>query len=56
MQDYAEQHNLGEVWLSPCDVYLNNELDVVQPDILFVKKGQEHIIHTKGIVGIPIWL
>ena len=36
---YAKEHNSGEVFISPFDVYLDNE-NVVQPDILFISKRE----------------
>jgi Uma2 family endonuclease len=44
---------LGKVYLSPCDVYLDNGDNVVQPDILFVKADRVGIIEKKGIMGAP---
>ena len=48
-----KQHNLGKAFMAPCDVYLNDGQNVVQPDILFIKKERESIIQTKGIFGVP---
>lgn len=53
LQIFIEENTLGETFIAPCDVYLDNEQTVVQPDILFIKKEQEHIIHKKGIIGSP---
>ena len=53
IQDYLDDNLLGEAFISPCDVYLNDEQDVVQPDIFIVKKGREDIIRTKGVYGSP---
>jgi Uma2 family endonuclease len=50
---YAKNNNSGRVFISPCDVYLNNGQNVVQPDILFIKKEYANIIQTKGIFGAP---
>lgn len=50
---YAKKNNSGRVIISPCDVYLNHGQNVVQPDILFIKKEHESIIQTKGIFGAP---
>jgi Uma2 family endonuclease len=47
------QNQSGKVFISPLDVYLDNELSVVQPDILFVKTEHLHLIQRKGIVGSP---
>jgi Uma2 family endonuclease len=53
LRAYAKKNNSGRVIISPCDVYLNNGQNVVQPDILFIKKERESIIQTKGIYGAP---
>jgi Uma2 family endonuclease len=44
---------LGKVYLSPCDVYLDNGENVVQPDILFINADRIDIIEKKGIMGPP---
>ena len=50
---FVLQHDLGKVHIAPLDVYLNDEGDVVQPDLLFVKKGHLHKIALKGVIGAP---
>ncbi len=49
---FVTEHNLGEVFDAPCDVYLDNE-NVVQPDILFISKDRLDIIGEKNIQGAP---
>jgi Uma2 family endonuclease len=44
---------LGEVFVTPCDVYLDHELTVVQPDITFISKEKSDIVRKKGIYGAP---
>ena len=44
---------LGEVFAAPCDVYLDNGKNIVQPDLLFVKAERSRIVETKGILGSP---
>lgn len=45
---------LGEVLIAPLDVYLDEESNAVQPDIMVVLKGNENIIDKKGhIHGVP---
>jgi len=53
LESFAEANNLGEVFISPCDVYLTNGTDVVQPDILFVSEARKNIVEKTGIVGTP---
>lgn len=52
LRQWAREHNLGEVLLSPCDVVLSRH-DVVQPDLLFVSKGRLQIIREACVEGPP---
>jgi len=49
---FARQTNLGTVLGAPCDVYLD-DLNVFQPDILFVAQAHADRIHDDGIHGAP---
>lgn len=49
---WAEEHNLGEVFYSPYDVYLSDH-DLFQPDLLFISKNRLNIIHEKNVQGAP---
>lgn len=49
---YVKEHNSGEGFISPFDVYLDNE-NVVQPDILFISKERINIIGEKNVQGAP---
>ncbi|AYL93775.1 Uma2 family endonuclease [Mucilaginibacter celer] len=44
---------LGEVFIAPCDVYLDAEQSVVQPDIIFIRHDHKNLIQRKGIFGSP---
>ena len=48
----AERRGLGVVYDAPFDVVLS-EYDVVQPDLLFVLKENEHIITRANVQGAP---
>ncbi len=49
----VEMKDLGEVFFSPIDVYLN-ETNVFQPDIVFISKEKLPIINwNKEIMGAP---
>jgi Uma2 family endonuclease len=51
---YFVQHNeMGEVFISPYDVYLDEEKNAVQPDIIFVSTQHASIVKPHGIVGVP---
>ncbi|OGW59489.1 MAG: hypothetical protein A2V83_10250 [Nitrospirae bacterium RBG_16_64_22] len=47
-----KQHAVGLVLPAPCDVVFS-DLDVVQPDLLFVSKGRASIVTEKNIQGPP---
>ena len=49
---YVERRRAGEVFFSPCDVVLS-DVDVVQPDLLFVSNERAHIITDENIQGAP---
>ena len=52
LDDFVENHDLGEVFIAPTDVVLS-ETDVVQPDILFVRKERSHIVTDDNIRAAP---
>ena len=49
---FNEEHQLGEVYVAPCDVVLS-DTDVVQPDLLFISGAREHIITEQNVRGAP---
>ncbi|CAM3919919.1 Uma2 family endonuclease [Mucilaginibacter galii] len=53
IQTFIEDNVLGEAFVAPCDVYLDDQTNVVQPDILFIKKERLSIIERNGIIGAP---
>jgi Uma2 family endonuclease len=53
IKQYLNQHQFGKIFIAPLDVYLDNELDVVQPDLIFIKSEHQQLIQGKGIVGSP---
>ncbi len=53
LAQFVEERNLGEVYSAPCDVVLS-ELDVVQPDLLFVSNARAHILFSgANVQGTP---
>lgn len=52
LDDFITDHGLGEIRYAPLDVVLS-EVDVVQPDVLFVSKERSRIISEKNIQGSP---
>ena len=49
---FLETHPLGEVFIAPLDVYLT-EVNVYQPDVIFISKKRRSIIGKQGIEGAP---
>jgi Uma2 family endonuclease len=48
----AELAGYGEVFYAPFDVMLDS-LNVVQPDLLFVRAGREAIVREEQVEGVP---
>ena len=51
--NFIEQGFGGEIFIAPCDVYLDQELNAVQPDVLFISKEKSNIVLEDGIYGSP---
>lgn len=49
---HVRTHKLGEVFVAPYDVLLT-DTDIVQPDIVFVSRGNASIITADNIQGVP---
>ncbi len=49
---FASENNLGRVYVAPFDVVLS-DLDVVQPDLLFVSNQRSRIITPENVQGAP---
>lgn len=49
---FVEENKLGEIYVSPFDVYLDDYANAVQPDIVFVRKENLNIIKDH-IHGVP---
>jgi len=52
LSEFVEKEGIGEVYLAPLDIVLS-EIDVVQPDIMFISKERLNIITEKNIHGAP---
>ncbi len=52
---YVERKNLGEIFFSPIDVFLD-EHNVVQPDLVYISEEKRSIIGEKRIEGAPDWI
>ncbi len=49
---FLEKHPLGEVFIAPLDVFLN-DVNIYQPDVIFVSSRRKAIITEQGIEGAP---
>ncbi|MDH5586776.1 MAG: Uma2 family endonuclease [Nitrospirota bacterium] len=49
---FLKDHPIGELFVAPCDVVLSN-VDVVEPDLLFVASSHAAIITERNIQGPP---
>ena len=49
---YVKANRLGEMYYAPTDVILS-DINVVQPDILFVSRERGHVLADEGIRGAP---
>jgi len=49
---FLKNHPIGEIFVAPMDVILS-DIDVVEPDLLFIASEQASIITKKHIMGVP---
>lgn len=52
MASFVEEHDLGEVFDAPTDVYFNDK-ETYQPDVLFIPWEREIIVEKHRINGAP---
>src|SRR3989304_3734733 len=52
LQGYLAQHRGGKLYASPVDVVLS-QVDVVQPDLVFVSNDRLHLVTEMSIQGAP---
>jgi len=49
---FVKKRGLGKLFTSPIDVFLD-DLNAVQPDLVFIPTEKQNIITDDGIIGIP---
>ena len=49
---FVRSYKLGEVFAAPFDVVFSN-LDVVEPDLLFISNARAHVLTNKNVQGAP---
>jgi Uma2 family endonuclease len=52
LAEHVEQQDLGEVFIAPCDVLLDDST-VLEPDIVFVSKARQSVVTAACIQGPP---
>lgn len=50
---FISQHQLGEIFAAPVDLYLDEFSNAVQPDILYISKDNKLTIDREGLHGVP---
>ena len=53
MLNFVKQHQLGELYNAPIDVYLPGQETPVEPDSVFIAANRLEIISKRGIEGVP---
>src|SRR5688572_26467725 len=54
LSSFVNENNLGELFVAPFDVYLDETANAVQPDIFFISKAKVDIVDNEGYVhGVP---
>lgn len=53
LRTHVKANKLGETFIAPCDVFLDNSENVVEPDIIFISDVKSEIVKRKGIYGAP---
>jgi Uma2 family endonuclease len=51
-RNFLREHPIGKVYVAPLDTYLS-DINVFQPDLLFVRKQNLKIIEEHGLEGAP---
>jgi len=52
LQQHVEEHQLGEVFVSPIDCILS-DTTVVEPDLVYVESARSSLVSRRGIEGPP---
>lgn len=50
--DYVRKHDLGKIYDAPVDVIFD-QVNVVQPDLIYISKERQELIKDAGIFGSP---
>lgn len=50
--NHLDVHPIGKIYIAPLDVYLS-DINVYQPDLLFIRKENLGIVEEHGVEGAP---
>ncbi len=53
LRAFVNTNTLGEIIAFQCDVYLDENKNVVQPDIMFISNKNLHKLEDNGMKGVP---
>lgn len=53
IDDYVETNSLGEVFISPVDLFLDEHSNAVQPDLVFLHAKRPVRVDEIGLHGVP---
>jgi len=54
LNGFVNEHKLGEIFFAPFDVFLDEEENAVQPDLIFVSTSKLSIVDDDGVIhGVP---
>lgn len=49
---FLRKNPIGKLLISPIDVHFSEE-NILQPDLIFIKKENLNIVRKKGVFGVP---
>ena len=52
INEYVNKNDLGEIFFAPCDIIFSN-INIVQPDLIFISKENYQILTDLNIQGAP---
>ena len=56
IDDYVEANSLGEVFISPIDLFLDEHSNAIQPDLIFLSSGDSVHADETGLHGTPAFI
>jgi Uma2 family endonuclease len=52
LADFADEHDLGEVFIAPYDIVFS-KWTALEPDLLFIRKERRSIVTDANVQGVP---